>query len=778
MSDEKQNLIVKVDEILPERVPVVPIRHRPVFPGMITPLVLPGGKIGESFEHSIEKSEYIGLLLQKDDSRRGVDTDNLYRVGSLAKVVKKAKLPQGGFHLLINSLARFKVEKFSRSEGLPWAEVTYHYDEFDNKDNETRALTRAVLSNAKEIMNQNPLFTEEMKVTLVNVDEPGKIADFVCTVLNLEKEEYQEVLETFDVKIRLDKTLEFLSREIDLLELQQKIEGRIQEKMTSQQREYMLREQLQQIRKELGIDGSAKEKNADYYREKIAAAKLPEEANEKAMGEVEKLEYIEPQSNEYGVIRNYLDTILDLPWQDPEPLKIDIKSARRILDRDHYGLNKIKDRIIEHLAVLLQKQEEKGSIICFVGPPGVGKTSLGKSIARAMGKKFFRFSLGGMRDEAEIKGHRRTYIGAMPGKIIQALKVVEEKDPVLMLDEIDKLGSSYQGDPSSALLEVLDPQQNDEFRDHYLDLPFDLSRITFITTANTLETIPGPLRDRMEIIALSGYITDEKVSIAQKYLVPRAIEAVGLDKKTEKLSAKVVKAIIEGYSREAGVRSLERQIQTVYRKKVAAKAEKKKFPSPVTEKDLEKLLGPRRFRHDQEGKIRHQGTALGMAYTQAGGALLMIESAASPGKGQLKLTGQLGEVMLESAQIALTYVKQLTDDTEYWQNHNVHIHVPDGATPKDGPSAGITMTTALLSLYKGKKIKQGFAMTGEIRLTGDVLPIGGLREKIMAAKRAGVKKIIFPFANEGDFKELPDILKKGVTPHAVAHYDEVAKLLF
>ena len=775
-----ENKLVVVDTVYPENIYIFPIRYKPVFPGMITPMVISPGKLADSLMKALETTELFGLLLQKDDTRKGIDEENLYRVGTLARVVKKMKLPDEGYQLLVNILSRFEVVQFLRSPIHRMAKVMYHQDDLESdKNKELIALTRAVLSDAKEVMNQNPLFTEEMKLTLVNVDEPGKIADFVCSILNLEKPEFQEILETFNVENRLEKALSFLAREIELLHLQKKIQNRVEEKVTNQQREGLLREQLQAIRKELGIDGKSADKDAAYYREKVSALALDGETLEKVMADIEKLENIDSQANEYGVLRNYLDTVIELPWANPEYTEVPLEKARKILNRDHLGLEEIKDRIIEILALRIQKKAEGGSIICFVGPPGVGKTSLGRSIAKAMDKQFYRFSLGGMRDEAEIKGHRRTYVGAMPGKLIQAMKIVKSKDPVLMLDEIDKLGKSFQGDPASALLEVLDPEQNSDFRDHYLDLPFDLSYVTFITTANTLETIPGPLIDRMEVIRLSGYILEEKVKIAQKYLVPKTIKDIGLNpKEASKISAKTLRVLIDQHSREAGIRSLEQQIKKVFRKNVAAKIEKKKFPQEILEKDLADILGPPRFKNRDIDKTKTPGTAIGLAYTSMGGATLTIESAAIPGKGPFKLTGQLGKVMTESADIALTYVRSILKDEEYFTKNQIHIHVPDGATPKDGPSAGITITTALLSLYYNKPMKSGFAMTGEIRLTGHVLPIGGLKEKTIAARRVGIKKIIFPYDNQPDWDILPDQIKRGIKPYPVKHYDEVKKLLF
>ncbi len=745
---------------------------------MVTPLVIAEGKLAEAIENVHKQNQYLGLVLQHDDTSSEVGPDQLYRVGTAAKILKRINLPEGGMHLLVNSLERFKIQSFLHSKPHMLARVEYQIEATQVRDKELIALMRSVLNQAKEMMTENPYFTEEMKLTLINVEEPGKIADFVSSVLNLKREEFQEILETFDVRRRLERVLQFLARELDLVKLQRKIQGKVNQGVEHNQREYYLREQLKAIKSELR-GPETRDKDADYYRQKIEAAKLPAEANERALDECSKLDYIEPSSHEYTVIRNYLDTILDLPWNVTAVDDIDLAYARQVLNRDHFGLDDVKTRILEYLAVRSLKSDVKGSIICLVGPPGVGKTSLGKSIAAAMKKKFYRFSLGGMRDEAEIKGHRRTYIGAMPGKLIQALKTTKAKDMVLMLDEIDKLGRSYHGDPSSALLEVLDPAQNSEFRDHFLDLPFDLSQITFITTANSLDSIPEPLLDRMEVIRLPGYILEEKLQIARKYLIGRAISESGLTKKNApQISLSGLRFLIDGYAREAGVRRLEREIQKLYRKAAAALVEKKPFPATLTPKEIPKYLGKPVFTRADEFTQLAIGSALGLAYTAMGGATLVIESRKFPGRGKVKFTGQIGKVMNESAEIAVSFARSLENDDRFWSRHDIHIHVPDGATPKDGPSAGITITTALLSLLRNQKVKSGYAMTGEIRLSGDVLPIGGLREKIVAARRVGIRNVIFPYDNLRDYEELPGELKKGLNIFPVKHYSEIEQLLF
>ncbi len=781
-NSENSEFLISVDQLMPESLYIFPLKQRPIFPGIVTPVVIPPGRAQEILSRVLEKTSFIGFVLLKDDMLDEMDISNLYMVGTSSKVIKRINLPDGGMHLLINTIYRFRVKQYEKREKNIVAQVEY-YKETDeekksNHKKEIKALTRAVITGARDVMSQNPLLTEEMKLALLNVDESGKIADFTCNILSLDKKEFQNVLETFSIRERLEKTLQFLHREMEMIKLQNKIQNQINNRMENQQKEYFLREQLKEIKTELGLDSEGKEKGAEYYRKKTEKLELSAEAREKVNEEISKLEYVDTHSNEYSVIRNYLDIIIDLPWAKPVFRDIDITKAAKILNRDHYGLEDIKERIIEHIAVIKLRKNAKGTIICLVGPPGVGKTSLGKSIAASLGKKFFRFSLGGMRDEAEIKGHRRTYVGAMPGKVMGAFRVVKEKDPVIMLDEIDKLGVSFQGDPASALLEVLDPEQNQSFRDHYLDIPFDLSFTTFITTANTLDTIPPPLLDRMEIIRLSGYVLEEKMNIARKYIIPRMIKENGLSaSNAPRITQNGLKELINGYSREAGVRSLEQHIKKVYRKAAAALVSGKEFPS-IIDGNLEAVLGPARFTKKENSLAEYPGTAIGLAWTQMGGATLIIEANAVPGRGRVRITGQLGKVMNESVEIAMTVVRSIVKDEKYWMKNDFHIHVPDGATPKDGPSAGITMTTALLSLYRKAPIKKGFAMTGEIRLSGDVLPIGGLKEKTIAAKRAGIKNIIFPEENLKDWKEMPDFIKKGISFHPVSRYAEVETLVF
>ncbi len=779
--------LISIDDVLPGQLYIIPIRYRPIFPGIVTPLIISQGRFSESIEKvMLDTSRTIGLVLLKDDDIEEIKVDDLYNIGTAAKILKKLNLPDGGINVLINSVKRFKVKKIISEKPFILAEVEYLDDELVKKNIEIKALTRSILSQLKLLSENNPLFTEEMKLTMVNVDEPGKIADFVTSILNLEKNEYQEVLETINVKKRLEKVLQLLQKEMEVLNLQRKIQNQINEKIDKTQREFFLREQLKIIKSELGMDEDERTRDINNIKNRIEELKLDGEVKQKAKEELEKLSLIDPNSSEYPVTRNYLDTITTLPWNTKTSDSIDISKAERILNKDHFALEDVKKRILEFLAVKKLKDDAKGSVICLVGPPGAGKTSLGQSIARALNKKFFRMSLGGMRDEAEIKGHRRTYIGAMPGKILQGLKICKSKNPIFMLDEIDKLGQSYQGDPASALLDVLDPEQNNEFRDHYLDLPFDLSEVFFITTANTLDTIPRVLLDRMEVIRLSGYIAEEKFQIAKRYLLPRQTEKHGLKKGDVKLDKNGYLYIIHSWAREAGVRSLERQIEKICRKTASFVAKKESIPKDfLTDKTIREYLGPEIFSDKEVTEITKSGLVIGLAWTSFGGETLTIESIGieSPnGGGKLKLTGQLGDVMTESANIAHSYIQHiLTNEgstSTFFHKNDIHIHIPAGATPKDGPSAGITLASSLYSLVTGMVIKPRLAMTGELTLSGRILPVGGIKEKIIAAKRANMKEIILPQENKKDLGEIPDNIKKGLKFHLIDEMDEAVKIAF
>jgi ATP-dependent Lon protease len=778
--DEKQ--IIPTSQVLPPKLNILPIAGTPVFPGIFTPLMVVGEREVELVEHIMTEHGFVGLVLTTTGDVENPAGEDLYKVGTVAKVVRKVNLPDGGINIFISTLKRFRIKKFIFKEHPITVAVEYLEDK-NFESNEVRALTRSLISEMKQISENNPLFSEQMRLNMVNIDHPGKIADFITSILNIDRKDQQNILETLDVHDRMMKVLVFIRKEQELMSIQQKIMKQINEKISTSQREYFLKEQLKAIKQELGMPVDSKSGEYQRFKETIDKLDLDGDIRGQVEQELEKFNLMDTNSSEFMVTRNYLDTIISLPWNSPSVKEVDMQRARRILDEDHYGLEDVKERILEYLAVRKLKKDSKGSILCLFGPPGVGKTSVGKSIARALDKSFFRFSVGGMRDEAEIKGHRRTYVGAMPGKIIQGLKIVKTKDPVFMIDEIDKLGVSFQGDPSSALLEVLDSEQNVAFRDHYLDLPFDISDILFITTANTLDTIPAPLLDRMEVIRLSGYINDEKVAIARKYLIPKSLAGAGLKRKDVNYSKAALLDIAEGYAREAGLRNFEKALDKIHRK-LARKSVLEQFSLPITIEpaQIEEYLGKPIFYEEGIKKITRPGMTLGLAWTPLGGAMLTIEAVANPGKEGFRLTGQLGNVMQESANIAYTYVRHIAGgfgvDKEFFEKNQIHLHVPAGATPKDGPSAGITMASCLLSLATDRKVKKSLAMTGELSLVGQVLPIGGLKEKVIAAKRNKIKQIIIPAQNEKDLEDIPDHVKKGIEFHPVQNMEEVIEMLF
>ncbi len=774
--------IVPADQILPPRLFAIPLRGKPIFPGILTPLMIPTQKDAETVEKAVAADSFIGLIMTKSEDSEEPNADELFSMGTAAKIVRKINLPDGGVNIFVSTLKRFHTHRVLNAEAPISLAVTYIEDE--NYDTaEVKALTRALLSEMKQISEGNPLFSEEMRLSMVNIDNPGKIADFVTSILNIDRAEQQKILETANVQTRMEHVLIFIKKEQELLKIQKKIQEQLNEKITKSQREYFLKEELKSIKQELGMAVDAKTSEYQRFKEAVEKLDLQGEVKEQVEQELEKFSLMDANSPEFTVTHNYLDTIIALPWKEESTEKIDMENARKILDDDHYGLEDVKERILEYLAVRKLKNDTKGSILCLVGPPGVGKTSVGKSIARALGRQFFRFSVGGMRDEAEIKGHRRTYIGAMPGKIIQGLKIMKKRNPVFMIDEIDKLGVSYQGDPSSALLEVLDPEQNVSFRDHYLDLPFDISHVLFITTANTLDTIPAPLLDRMEVIRLSGYIDAEKIAIAKKYLIPKSLERSGIPKNGVRYDNGSLMAVSEGYAREAGLRNFEKALDKIHRK-IARKTLLKKARLPVSLKkpDLEEYLGKPVFLDDEMVKELSPGMAVGLAWTPLGGAVLIIEAMANPGKEGLRLTGKLGEVMQESANIAYSFVRHIGEKygvpEDFFEKNSIHLHVPAGATPKDGPSAGITLATALLSLASGKRIKKGLAMTGELSLVGRVLPIGGLKEKVIAARRNKIKQIVIPAGNGKDMEEIPEHVREGIVFHRVSTMEEALEKIF
>jgi len=809
---DSENIKAKI----PQEVAVIPILNSPIFPGMIAPIVMSEDKFSKELDENLAKVGYVALNLVKyqesdddeegdeaefspnidfteniydDDSDGKISSKDLYRVGVVCKVVKKLKLPDGSVNILVHGVKRYRVKKFVSESPLLMVR-TELFDDILNHDDELDAYTRSVISQVKKLSEINPYFNEEMKLAMLNSPSPGALADLVAFALSLDVPEVQDFLETLVVKKRFAKLLVYLRREKDVADIQKKITEEVNDKVNKYQKEYYLKEQLKIIRSELGLDHDDKTKEVKKIREALEELVLSEDVKKVAFEELERLESIPETSPEYNVTRTYLNWIIDLPWNTSTDKDISINKSEKILNESHFGLEKPKERIMEFLAVRKVKEDYDGTILCFSGPPGVGKTSLGQSIAKSLGREFYRFSLGGMRDEAEIKGHRKTYVGAMPGKILQALKRVQVNNPVIMLDEIDKLGQSFQGDPASALLEVLDPEQNKTFIDNYLDLPFDLSKVLFIATGNYVGDIPEPLLDRMELIEVSGYTLEEKLTIAQKWIVPKQLEKHGLTKKDFLIKQTVLKKLIQDYAREPGVRRLEQTVSKLCRiavlKKVKSKRAVKKFSPEL--KDLEKLLGPKIFSSDKVEKSLNPGVVTGLAWTAYGGDILQVESIPLRGKG-FKLTGQLGDVMNESASLAYSYVKSLLqgeelknlkkkveEDNDFLATHEVHLHLPAGATPKDGPSAGITMALALYSLANKKRIRSSLAMTGELSLTGRVLPVGGIKEKVLAAKRAGIKEIILPKANEKDLKEVPDRHRKGLKFYPVQHFHEVLKV--
>ncbi len=773
-----ENEIVPIEQILPNKLPIIPLSGRPIFPGIFTPIMIGNPEDVKVVEEAIVADGMVGLVMIKNDFERP-KADDLHPVGTAAKIVKKINLPDGGANIFISTMKRFKIKKFLSKETPIVAAVGYLDDEHDDTD-EIKALTRALLSEMKQISENNPLFSEEMRLNMINIDHPGKIADFIASILNIDKNDQQRILEMTDVRERMEKVLIFIKKEQELLKIQKRVQQEINEKIEKSQREYFLKEELKAIKGELGMPTDAKGTDYQKFKEKIEGFGFEGEVKEQVEQELEKFNLMDPNSSEFIVTRNWLDLVCSLPWKAQVSGDFDLARAQDILENDHYGLKDVKDRIIEYLAVRKLKKDAKGSILCLVGPPGVGKTSVGRSIARALNKQFFRFSVGGMRDEAEIKGHRRTYVGALPGKIMQGLKITKSRDPVFMIDEIDKMGASFQGDPSSALLETLDPEQNFSFRDHYLDLPFDLSNVFFICTANTLDTIPGPLVDRMEVIQLPGYVDSEKLEIAKRYLIPKSMEKNGIRRGGVRYTRDALALIAESYAREAGVRNFEKALDKIHRKvartMVLEKKEGERFP--IDKAAVLKYLGKPIFREDEIKRATKPGMSVGLAWTSMGGDTLIIEAVANPGKEGFKLTGQMGNVMQESAGIAYTYVRHMAAErysigADYFEGRQIHLHIPEGATPKDGPSAGITMATALLSLVLDKRIKDRLAMTGELSLTGQVLPIGGLREKTVAARRNKIRDIIIPKDNERDLDEIPEHVKKGISFHPVETMEEV-----
>lgn len=824
MSDMENDFQVKMkpasskEELpkLPEIVVIIPIMNSPIFPGMIAPIILSEEKFTPELDESLLRTGYVALNLVKNElkddtgevipdedidfDKKEIKSGDIYKVGVLCKVVKKLKLPDGSVNVLVHGMKRYRASGFISETPILKTKIEV-FDDILETDEELDAYTRSVINQVKKLSEINPYFNEEMKLAMLNSPSPGALADLVAFAISLDIPEAQDFLETLVVKKRFAKLLVYLKREKDVADIQKKISDEVNDKVNKYQREYFLREQLKVIRSELGMEEDEKTRDIKRIKDEIEKVGMPEAVLKTAKEELERLELIPDSSPEYNVARTYLNWLIELPWKKSTNDNVDIATSRKILEKDHYGLEKAKERILEFLAVRKLKPSYDGTILCLAGPPGVGKTSLGKSIATALGRTFYRFSLGGMRDEAEIKGHRRTYVGAMPGKIVQALKRVEVNNPVIMLDEIDKIGKSFQGDPASALLEVLDPEQNSTFIDNYLDIPFDLSKVLFIATANYINDIPEALLDRMEVIELSGYTLEEKVAITTKWIIPRQLKKHGLLKSDFSLSLNVIKKIIADYAREPGVRVLEQHIAKLCRRAALEKVShpKKKSKFVPTTQNLESMLGTPRFQSESAEKRNEPGVVTGLAWTAYGGEILFIETLPLKGKG-FKLTGQLGGVMNESATLAYSYVKKLLQNEidaqqaqktkmkkvktsevqveveDYLAGHEVHLHLPAGATPKDGPSAGITMALALYSLATNRAVNSDLAMTGELSLTGKVMPVGGIKEKVLAAKRAGIKNIILPKQNEKDLKEVPLLHRKGMKFYPVSHFDEVLKI--
>ncbi len=859
-SNDKDDEVVGLPakEVLPNKLYIIPIGGRPIFPGVFTPLMINNAEDTKVIEEAYKNDGYIGIVMLKNDTDKPVMAD-LHNIGTVARIIKKINLPDGGVNAFVSTIQRFKIRKSLNSSDPMVAAVEYLDDVEDNQF-EIKALTRAIVSEMKEISENNPMFTEEMRLNMVNIDHAGKIADFVASILNIDKDEQQKVLETLNVRERMNQVLVYIKKEEEILRVQKKIQSEINSKVEKNQRDYFLREELKSIQEELGIASDSKTNDYQKFKAKINSFNFKGEIKETLDSELEKFQLTDPHDPEYMSSRNYLEVVCALPWNDIPSENYSLDEAKKILENDHYGLEDVKKRILEYLSVRKLKHDGKGSVLILVGPPGVGKTSIGRSIASAMHKPFFRFSVGGEHDESKIKGFRRTYIGSMPGQIISGLRITKSRSPVFMIDEVDKMNASAQGDPSAALLEVLDPEQNFNFRDSYLDLPFDLSNVFFILTANTLDTIPQPLLDRAEIIELSGYIDQEKLEIAKKYLVPKNLSKNGLKKTSVKYTKNALALIATEYAREAGVRNYEKCIDKINRKLIHKivtdyetqnppeklmtlqeflDAEKKKLSSAkkstaklseeekrslkeaeenaLKEKELEfaehreklakeesdkikaafnqksftvdvaevrQYLGKAVFDESQIKTASVPGTAIGLAWTSMGGDTLLIESIAfESSKGGLQLTGKMGDVMKESAQIAMNWSKQYAikngfKKAKWFEENTIHLHIPEGATPKDGPSAGITMATTFVSLLRGKKIKSNLAMTGELSLTGQVLPIGGLREKTVAAKRNKIKTIIIPKANERDLEDIPEHVKEGIKFIPVTRVEEVIDLVF
>ncbi|MCR9227582.1 MAG: endopeptidase La [Flavobacteriaceae bacterium] len=763
-------------ERLPETLPVLPLRNTVLFPGVVIPITAGRDKSINLIKDANNGSKTIGVVSQKDESVENPGPEDINTVGTVARILRVLQMPDGNTTVIIQGKKRFKIDAVLTEKPYLTAQVSEAAEERpDEKGSEFEAIIDSIKELAFKIIKDNPNIPSEATFAIKNIQSNSFLINFVSSNLNLDVKDKQQLLEIANLQERALATLKYMNMELQKLELRNDIQSKVRSDMDQQQREYFLHQQMKTIQEELG--GLSYEEEVDEMSEKAKKKKWSKKVQEHFEKELSKMQRMNPQVAEYSIQRNYLDLLLDLPWNEFSKDKFDLKRAQKILDRDHYGLEDVKRRIIEYLAVLKLRNDMKSPILCLYGPPGVGKTSLGKSVAEALGREYVRMSLGGLRDEAEIRGHRKTYIGAMPGRIIQSLKKAGTSNPVFILDEIDKLASSHQGDPSSAMLEVLDPEQNSEFHDNFLEMGYDLSKVMFIATANNLSTIQPALRDRMEIINVTGYTIEEKVEIAKRHLLPKQLEEHGLSKKDLKIGKRQLEKIVEGYTRESGVRSLEKQIAKVVRYAAKSIAMEQEYDLTLTNENIEDILGPARLERDKYENNDVAGVVTGLAWTSVGGDILFIESILSKGKGAMNITGNLGKVMKESATIAMEYIKSNADaygiDSSVFDKYNVHIHVPEGATPKDGPSAGITMLTSLISLFTQRKVKKSLAMTGEITLRGKVLPVGGIKEKILAAKRARIKEIILCADNKRDIEEIKDEYLKGLTFHYVTDMSEV-----
>ena len=787
MTDETTRIVQpgagERSEIVPADAPVLPLRDTVLFPNSFMPLAVARESSVKLIDEAIAGAKVIGVFTQRDPAHEDPGQGDLHEVGTLTHIHKMFKLPDGSLRLIVQGLARIRLDRviatrpYLRAEISPVAETLRESDRL-----EVDALERNIRANFSHVVQLSPVLSEDLNALASNITDVARLTDFIASSLStIGTAAKQELLEQSDLRARMDQLNRILTKELEVLELGSKIQSQVQSEVGKGQREYFLREQMKAIQKELG-EGDDQARELEELREKIDAAGMPDEVKKEALRELDRLSKMPAAAAEYTVARTYIDWLVALPWAKRTDEVIDLPHTKAVLDADHSGLDRLKDRILEYLAVRKLKADMKGPILCFVGPPGVGKTSLAKSIAHALGRKFVRVSLGGMRDEAEIRGHRRTYIGALPGQIIQGLRRAESRNPVFILDEIDKLGADFRGDPASALLEVLDPEQNNTFRDHYLDVPFDLSEVLFITTANVLDTIPGPLRDRMEVLELSGYTEEEKLRIAQDHLVARQITNHGLPAGEVTFTDAAIAAIVRGYTREAGVRNLEREIGSICRKIARRRAEGQTGSVAVTAETVPDYLGaPRHLDEEMKDRTREPGVSVGLAWTPVGGDVLFVEAQRMPGSSQLTITGQLGDVMKESARIALSWFRAHASkygvDSTFYRDAELHIHVPAGAIPKDGPSAGVTMVTALASTLSGRPVKPSLAMTGEITLAGKVLPVGGIKEKVLAARRMGIREVILPAQNEKNvLEDLTDVQRKDLKFHYVKTMDEVLKL--